>query len=509
MINKLNNNKLLFFLFSFILLIGFLVRVWNISSNPAGFFADEASFEYNAYKILKTGKDEFGVSFPVYFKAFGEYKNPVYIYSAVPVVMIFGLSELSIRMTSLIYGLAAIIILYFLAKELFNQEIGLISAFFLAISPWHIHFSRFGFEVITTPFWVSLSILFLIKSIKNFKFYPYAIISLILSFLTYNPPKIYLLPLYISFLIIFFDKTKFWFKSLKFWIFNFLGVIILLILIWPYLINGGFFERWNQVKMTSMTFQNILTAYLNHFSPVFLFKSGEIDFPGSFITRTSIRGIGELYWFQLPLIIISLFSLIKNGRFKKSMFFIISFLIIYPISSMFTIVTPSATRSIIGVIPFQIISAAGFYYIFSYFKKGANFKKYIFALLSLIVVISSLCKFIYKLSEYPNYSADYWGWQYGPKEIITYFKTQSDKYDELYMTGSFNAPEIFLKFYDSNNLCSNCYIGGPDRLNTQKKQLFAVRSEELKEVKWPYKIKKTIDYPNKNKAYYLIDNEIF
>jgi len=73
------------------------------------------------------------------------------------------------------------------------------------------------------------------------------------------------------------------------------------------------------------------------------------------------------------------------------------------------------------------------------------------------------------------------------------------------MTGYFNAPEIFLKFYDPERKCRNCFIGGVDKYNSNKKQLFAIRMEELEDVKSNYKIKNIIYYPNREKAFYIIE----
>ena len=101
-----------------ILALGLILRISHLSDNPAGFFCDEASIGYNAYSILTTGKDEHGVPFPIFFKAFGEYKSPIEIYSTVPFVGIFGLNELSTRLPSALYGFITIIIMYFLGKQI-------------------------------------------------------------------------------------------------------------------------------------------------------------------------------------------------------------------------------------------------------------------------------------------------------------------------------------------------------------------------------------------------------
>jgi len=70
-----------------------ITRVYKIAEIPPSLYWDEASIGYNAYSIAETGKDEWGESFPLHFRAFGEFKLPVYIYSVVPFVKIFGLNE--------------------------------------------------------------------------------------------------------------------------------------------------------------------------------------------------------------------------------------------------------------------------------------------------------------------------------------------------------------------------------------------------------------------------------
>ena len=98
-------------LLTLILIIAVLLRIWNLSHNPAGFFVDEASTGLNAYKILTTGKDTHDKPFPVIFEAVGDYRDPVLIYSAVPFIALFGLNEFSVRLVSAFYGIAAVIIL--------------------------------------------------------------------------------------------------------------------------------------------------------------------------------------------------------------------------------------------------------------------------------------------------------------------------------------------------------------------------------------------------------------
>jgi hypothetical protein len=93
------------------------LRVVKLDSVPPGTDVDEASIGYNAYSILQTGADEHGVSFPLFFKAFGEYKNPVFIYSLVPLIKAFDLSIWTIRFGAALFGLGTAIFLALIVKE--------------------------------------------------------------------------------------------------------------------------------------------------------------------------------------------------------------------------------------------------------------------------------------------------------------------------------------------------------------------------------------------------------
>src|SRR3989338_825512 len=145
-------NYSLFVLIS-ITLIGFLFRVWNITNTPPSLNWDEVSHGYNAYSILKTGHDEWGIRFPLIFRAFGDYKLPLYIYLTTPMIAIFGLNTFSVRLVSVLAGTIAIPLIYLLTNELFKNKKennsynhGILAMLLLAFLPWHIFLSRAAFE---------------------------------------------------------------------------------------------------------------------------------------------------------------------------------------------------------------------------------------------------------------------------------------------------------------------------------------------------------------------------
>src|SRR3990167_9998075 len=119
-----------------IILLFLLTRLYKIAEIPPSVYWDEASIGYNAYSIAETSKDEWGEFLPLHFRAFGEFKLPVYIYSAVPFIAVFGLNELSVRFPAVLFSLGVVILTYLLTKRLFNDVSALWSSFFITISPW-------------------------------------------------------------------------------------------------------------------------------------------------------------------------------------------------------------------------------------------------------------------------------------------------------------------------------------------------------------------------------------
>lgn len=101
-----------------IVLLGFLIRAVAIDKFPVGFTADEASFGYDAYSILKTGRDQWGQFLPIVLKSFGDYKSPLYAYLTIPSILIFGLTKFAVRLPNAMVGASAVYFVYLLAGEL-------------------------------------------------------------------------------------------------------------------------------------------------------------------------------------------------------------------------------------------------------------------------------------------------------------------------------------------------------------------------------------------------------
>ena len=153
-----------------ILTLALVLRIVGLSEFPVGFTQDEAGLGYDAYSILKTGKDMWGETLPLTLRSFGDYKLPLYSYLAIPSVSIFGLNEFAVRLPGAIFGTLAILACYLMVKRLSeNENLAIYSALFLALSPWHISLSRGAFEANLTTFFIPLGVWSFLNGMKNSK----------------------------------------------------------------------------------------------------------------------------------------------------------------------------------------------------------------------------------------------------------------------------------------------------------------------------------------------------
>src|SRR3990167_9544121 len=170
-----------------IFLLALALRTVNLGDHPPGLTWDEAGLGYNAYSILKTGRDEHGVFMPLIFKSFGDYKPGIYVYLTVPSIAVFGLTEFAVRFPSALFGALAVIGIYLFTNLLFpGKKIGYLAALFLAVMPWHLHFSRGGWEVNVFATLLLFAAYFLLLSLSTLTIFTYQAAKLLspLVFLT-------------------------------------------------------------------------------------------------------------------------------------------------------------------------------------------------------------------------------------------------------------------------------------------------------------------------------------
>ena len=193
--------KIKFWLF-IIFVLSIVLRFWQLGSNPPALDWDEASLGYNAYSILKTSKDEYGNFLPASIRSFNDYKPPLYTYLTILPVSILGLTEISVRIISALFGVISVVSSFYLVRELFkSRKLALIASFFLAVSPWAIQFSRIAFEANIALSLIILAVLFFLRGLRNGRDLFLSSVFFGFSFYAYHSPRL-IVPVFIAGLVL-------------------------------------------------------------------------------------------------------------------------------------------------------------------------------------------------------------------------------------------------------------------------------------------------------------------
>jgi len=147
-----------------ILILAVAVRSWRFGSVPPGLNQDEASTAYDAFSLLHYGIDRNGFPFPVVLVSWGSGMYSLATMLAIPILAIFTLSELTARLPMFFLGIFTIIAFYAVCRRI-DPKFGILGAFVLAISPWHIMLSRWGLDSNVFPSFLLLGTWALLSAI--------------------------------------------------------------------------------------------------------------------------------------------------------------------------------------------------------------------------------------------------------------------------------------------------------------------------------------------------------
>ena len=161
-------NTALAALTALLLAAGFAFYARGAATNPPGFFIDESSIAYNAHTISETGRDEYGEPFPLYFRAFSDYKNPVYVYLLAAVFRVTGPGIAAARLLSAALGVLTALVLALLGWRMSGSRIvGALAGLTALLTPWLFELSRLVLEVAAYPLAVALLLLFLWRASRR------------------------------------------------------------------------------------------------------------------------------------------------------------------------------------------------------------------------------------------------------------------------------------------------------------------------------------------------------
>lgn len=448
-----------------IIILAFVLRFYKLNTIPA-INADEASWGYDAYSLIQTGKDQHGNAWPIDFQSFNDYKPGLYGYIILPFVKVLGLNEWSVRLPNALLSVISVYLIYLLVKELFgkDKEIhALFAALFLAISPWHIHFSRGGWEANVATFFITLGVFLFVK-----RKLALSILFLVLSMYTYQATRVFA-PLIGFGLVLIYRKELFTRKNIKHLAFN---TIFLTILLLPLVIDftkGNVLSRaagvglfadpgprsrveelrgehpdinsiivkaiHNKVVTYSLAF---VANWASHFHGEFLFLSGDA------VQRNKVPETGQMYLTDIIFVGAGLIYIFRK-KLDKSWQIILMWVVVGPVASALTFQAPSALRAENLVVPLVVVSSFGLTKITELIYKYKKISSLAYLFIGLFV-IWGLARYlqmyyVHMAKEYP-YSS-----QYGVKELVSFIQTKQDKFKKVLVTDRYDQPYVLFLFY--------------------------------------------------------------
>lgn len=466
------NIKIELALFLVIAAVASFLRLWQLGHVPASPDWDEAALGYNAYSIKETGNDEYGTSFPIILRSFDDYKPALYAYFLIPFISLFGLNIFAVRLVSALFGIATVVVVYFILKELLGdrKSIPLLASFLLAISPWHIQFSRIAFESNVGLALNIFSVFFFIKGVKKPLFLLLYSLCAGLSLYMYQSEKVFV-PLLFVLLVFIYRNTLFKLPK-KYLILSLIVGIVIAFPIAHYTLTKkealtrakgvSVFSEDNQYlndlsarnlinrekeDIVGLIFDNrrvfyvksVIANYLSHYNIYWLFLSGDEN-------RHHAPEMGLLYLWEFPFLFIGIYSLLFGKWNTKLKLLTFGLFLLAPVPASVTTGVPHSVRTLNFLPTFQIFSAIGLIVSFLTISK-IQIKYLIFALIFLFFIFN----FVYYLNQYfvqQNYFYSQ-AWQYGYKELVDYVKEYEHKYDKIIISNQPHLDQsyIFFLFY--------------------------------------------------------------
>ena len=469
----MKKKKLTTIILLLILVAASFLRLWKIQKVPVSLFGDELDVGYHAYSILKTGKDYSGNPWPLHFQSLAEWRTPLYLYSTVPTVALFGISPLGVRLPAAIFGILGVLAMYLLVKELTKNELlSLISAAVLTLSPWHIQYSRAAFEVTELLLFLLFGLYFFFKSLKAGQYLWLAVVLLVLTPLIYSTAKLFT-PLLLILLFTLFKRDILAIgKKYIVWALV-AGIIAGLPTAYSTLFGGGT-QRFGYISVfTDPTIEpevgaarlrdaqvrnevsqglnsslvdrffhnklvfweeNITRNILQSFSTDFLFVRGDLNL------RHSIDKMGQFYKIEVVALILGAVLFFGLYREKKIKILILSWLLMGVLPASITRDGGNhATRLILILPPLVFLISYGLVEGYNLFKSRARI------LLTTFYLLFLMMNFVFYQHNYwvhNPWDSERW-WHAGFKEAIQSIKAVEKDYDRVFISMAGEPAWIF------------------------------------------------------------------
>lgn len=422
-------------------------RLVVITRVPVSLNWDEAAFGYNAYSLLLTGRDEYGIPLPWEFKSVGDYKPPMYMYMLVPSIAVFGLTEWAVRLVPAVMGVCAVIGFYIVVVTVTGRkDIAWWTSLVLTISPWHLQFTRAGTEAAIATAWVVLGTAAFVR-----KRWIISAVAFAATIYSYFSERMFV-PLWVLALVV--CGYPVWKRHIRQVIW---AVVVGLVCMLPaisLLFSAGHKNKILITTLLSYTLPETETGpkviayariffdqYLNHFSPSFLFIQGPPD------NRQRIEGMGMLYWVDVAMLPIGLWVWYTKMRGKKYSWLFVVWLLLAPLPAAVTKDAVHARRALNMVYPLSFALGLGWWSLLNNVRRGlVPLSGTIIALSAMVWSVLWYGMSYYNVTPLLTYKGP-GGWHAGYKELVTRMLVWEEKYDQIIVDTSYQGPYLYFLLY--------------------------------------------------------------
>jgi 4-amino-4-deoxy-L-arabinose transferase-like glycosyltransferase len=430
-----------------IIVLAIFLRFWQLGSIPEGFHVDEASLGYNAYSLMRTGRDEYGAFMPLIMRGFNDYRAAIGSYIAIPFIYVAGLNEWSVRAPTAVFGVLFIFLTYAFVYQISgNRRLALLSMVLATVSPLGILLSRAQSVLVCFVIFYGAVYCWLLWIEKRTIVYLcLSIAGIIVSFFTYTGIWLFALP----FLLLI--AAWHWRTFEKRSKIAFAALFLIVFLLVAGLLFSSTSTRFSQVSVFStMNVQlpldeeiredgaqhlpvlvtrmlhNKVTAYGG-----FLLKNFTDYLSFSFLfsraiqpQREQIPNMGVLLFIEFPFLLIGIYTAIRK-KMSYGIFCIVWFLLVPAVMSVASEETPNIHRFFLAMIPIHLLVALGI--MTAVHDIGRRYRA-IFAFIVSLLFILNVFYFLHQLFVHQPIHAPVYR-NASDKELALYLRDVYSSYD--------------------------------------------------------------------------------
>ncbi len=455
-----------------ILFAAFVLRSVHIFNVPPGVSNDEVGYFYNAYSIAKTGTDIYGRSWPLMFHIGGWPFMPVPVYILSFVYRFLEPTAFVSRLPNIMFGTLGIFVLMSIVQIVFrNTRLSLVTGAVLAVSPWHMHFSRTGYDGPIAIFFYLVGLLIGSWSVIRGRSIVWMALPWVLAIASHRASSVLAFPVLVVFTLFHWSK----FSSKRRYFIEIILVTVIAIASWFLLMRanlaiGGTRSFTQEVSLFDVpvmekeiieeikqsdaplwvarifnnkltyTFRKIRENYLHVFSPQFLFTSGEGD--GIY----SIWWRGQLYIFDIPMILFG-FTYLAVLSYSGA-WYIALLILLAPIPAAISSGIYSMRAFLLSYL-LPVLIAAGILWWSDAAHRRSRLTGRIMVLVIGLGYMAVVSSYLYQYHfRYPTYGAD--RWFKADKDLAAIIAVEAHRYTETIVAPA--GLDVVLQYAYHNNI---------------------------------------------------------